>query len=459
MTSKKLIKLEKINYKNQEYRVFVEGKGRRVFLKIASDGTYTYPNVKIYLELDRIYNNKDITIVYLKENKSIKKQLLRGSLIVINVALLCTNTFLLTKKILIKNGIIQSDYLSYNVIDYDTANTLAYQSEDVLTILKNNKNIENDKKAYIKKFITCLNELKPSLDLNIFKTNLKDLKIISLEDEEFKKKYGENVKACFLSVEKTIFYNNKYDLEETIYHELGHLTNVIYFEDKNLLYHVEDENGFGNALYEGFNSVFSNSLMDKQDNAYIKEQCYIKIISEIIGSKEVEKCYFGNGDIVEKLSKYVEKEEVKRIIMLMDDLCSTSKVKDINTKETELEITKKLLEWSRISAKKKYYELKDKNIYNYDLDQACCNQLMNTSSLLSLAFGLPLDEIKKLEEEIKDDDPAFESYKTLIENDPNYFEKFKEQFKFIYYKKFFMDDTIEQLGFEYIAESNAEYNK
>ena len=84
---------------------------------------------------------------------------------------------------------------------------------------------------------------------------------------------------------------------------------------------------------------------------------------------------------------------------------------------------------------------------------------MNTSSLLSLAFGLPLDEIKKLEEEIKDDDPAFESYKTLIENDPNYFEKFKEQFKFIYYKKFFMDDTIEQLGFEYIAESNAEYNK
>ena len=69
MTSKKLIKLEKINYKNQEYRVFAEGKGRRVFLKIASDGTYTYPNVNIYLELDRIYNNKDITIVYLKEKK------------------------------------------------------------------------------------------------------------------------------------------------------------------------------------------------------------------------------------------------------------------------------------------------------------------------------------------------------------------------------------------------------
>ena len=70
METNKLVKLELIKYKNNNYRVFSHQNGRRIFLKELAEDSYIYPDLRIYLELDKIYNSKDVMIRYLK-NKTV----------------------------------------------------------------------------------------------------------------------------------------------------------------------------------------------------------------------------------------------------------------------------------------------------------------------------------------------------------------------------------------------------
>ena len=80
METNKLVKLELIKYKNNNYRVFSHQNGRRIFLKELAEDSYIYPDLRIYLELDKIYNSKDVMIRYLK-NKTVAK-IINGALIV-----------------------------------------------------------------------------------------------------------------------------------------------------------------------------------------------------------------------------------------------------------------------------------------------------------------------------------------------------------------------------------------
>lgn len=88
-------------------------------------------------------------------------------------------------------------------INYDTARTLAYQSEDVFTILNNNQNITDNVKKYIKHFIK--NAQKSNIDLTIFKRNLKDLKIVKKDKKEFESNAEERAIAYFESKTKNNF--------------------------------------------------------------------------------------------------------------------------------------------------------------------------------------------------------------------------------------------------------------
>ena len=101
MDTKQLIKLGLIRYKNNNYRIFANENGRRIFLKELAEGSYIYPDLKIYLELDKIYNSKDITIRYLK-NKTVAK-IINGALIIANLSSMAVGLNLIKNEIEIKN--------------------------------------------------------------------------------------------------------------------------------------------------------------------------------------------------------------------------------------------------------------------------------------------------------------------------------------------------------------------
>lgn len=447
MDTKQLIKLGLIKYKNNNYRIFANQNGRRIFLKELAEGSYIYPDLKIYLELDKIYNSKDITIRYLK-NKTVAK-IINGALIIANLSSMAVGLNLIKNEIEIKIHNYEMKKNTYSSINYDTARILAYQSGNLYEILNNNKYISNNVKKYINTFIEQIEPL--NVDLTIFKRNLKDLKIVKKNKEEFEINHKENVVAYFDIKNKTIFYKETLS-PETLYHELGHLLNCIYFEEERKLYVGNDDAELERSLQEGFATLFTSEIGNRTPYtaSYPTEQMYVKILSEILGKKTVLNCFLGDLSLVDALSTYDNKEEINKTLMLINDVCETDDEKEIENLDSKDFITKKLMEWSIKSANKKYENLKNKNIYGCDLDQAYMYQLLNTDLILYNIFDLDLKELRKLELQFLDNSEVAQKYKTVLNDEEQYLKKLKEQIQILNNKHYFANDTTHQLTFEVI---------
>lgn len=432
METNKLVKLELIKYKNNNYRVFSHQNGRRIFLKELAEDSYIYPDLRIYLELDKIYNSKDVMIRYLK-NKTVAK-IINGALIVAGLSGMGRDLNLIKTYTETKMNISEVKKNTYDNINYDTACTLAYQSEDVFTILNNNQNITDNVKKYIKHFIK--NAQKSNIDLTIFKRNLKDLKIVKKDKKEFESNAEERAIAYFDPKQKTIFYKEELSVE-TLYHELGHTLNIIYFENQNVFYSPLEKNNIGSALEEGFNSLFISEMMKKNINSYSEEQYYIRVLREIVGQKKVKACYLEGDNIVDALSAYDTKDEIKRTLMLMDDICMVSNKKDIKIEQPKNEIASKLMEWSIKSANKKYEHFKNEKT-DFNLKDIYTRQLLNTDLMISNAFNLNLEQIKKLELQFLGDNEMEKEYKKIL-NSEDYLIKLIEQLDRLNNKEQFME--------------------
>lgn len=432
METNKLVKLELIKYKNNNYRVFSHQNGRRIFLKELAEDSYIYPDLRIYLELDKIYNSKDVMIRYLK-NKTVAK-IINGALIVAGLSGMGRDLNLIKTYTETKMNISEVKKNTYDNINYDTARTLAYQSEDVFTILNNNQNITDNIKKYIKHFIK--NAQKSNIDLTIFKRNLKDLKIVKKDKKEFESNAEERAIAYFDPKQKTIFYKEELSVE-TLYHELGHTLNIIYFENQNVFYSPLEKNNIGSALEEGFNSLFISEMMKKNINSYSEEQYYIRVLREIVGQKKVKACYLEGDNIVDALSAYDTKDEIKRTLMLMDDICMVSNKKDIKIEQPKNEIASKLMEWSIKSANKKYEHFKNEKT-DFNLKDIYTRQLLNTDLMISNAFNLNLEQIKKLELQFLGDNEMEKEYKQIL-NSEDYLIKLIEQLDRLNNKEQFME--------------------
>ena len=432
MEINKLVKLELIKYKNNNYRVFSHQNGRRIFLKELAEDSYIYPDLRIYLELDKIYNSKDVMIRYLK-NKTVAK-IINGALIVAGLSGMGRDLNLIKTYTETKMNISEVKKNTCDNINYDTARTLAYQSEDVFTILNNNQNITDNVKKYIKHFIK--NAQKSNIDLTIFKRNLKDLKIVKKDKKEFESNAEERAIAYFDTKQRTIFYKEVLS-PGTLYHELGHTLNFIYFKEQNAIYSPLENNEIGSALDEGFNSLFISEMMKKNINSYSEEQYYIRVLREIVGQKKVKACYLEGDNIVDALSDYDTKDEIKRTLMLMDDICMVSNKKDIKIEQSKNEIASKLMEWSIKSANKKYEHFKNEKT-DFNLKDIYTRQLLNTDLMISNAFNLNLEQIKKLELQFLGDNEMEKEYKKIL-NSEDYLIKLIEQLERLNNKEQFME--------------------
>ena len=190
--------------------------------------------------------------------------------------------------------------------------------------------------------------------------------------------------------------------------------------------------------------------MTPYTTSYPTEQMYVKVLSEILGRKTVLNCFLGDLSLVDALSVYDNKEEINKTLMLINDVCETDDEKEIENLDSKDFIAKKLMEWSIKSANKKYENLKNKNIYGCDLDQAYTYQLLNTDLILYNIFDLDLKKLRKLELQFLDNSEVAQKYKTVLNDEEQYLKKLKEQIQILNNKHYFANDTTDQLTFEVI---------
>ena len=274
---------------------------------------------------------------------------------------------------------------------------------------------------------------QPSKKENL-KEGIKDK--VKKDKKEFESNAEERAIAYFDPKQKTIFYKEELSVE-TLYHELGHTLNIIYFENQNVFYSPLEKNNIGSALEEGFNSLFISEMMKKNINSYSEEQYYIRVLREIVGQKKVKACYLEGNNIVDALSDYDTKDEIKRTLMLMDDICMVSNKKDIKIEQSKNEIASKLMEWSIKSANKKYEHFKNEKT-DFNLKDIYTRQLLNTDLMISNAFNLNLEQIKKLELQFLGDNEMEKEYKKIL-NSEDYLIKLIEQLDRLNNKEQFME--------------------
>ena len=140
---------------------------------------------------------------------------------------------------------------------------------------------------------------------------------------------------------------------------------------------------------------------------------------------------------------------MKRIIMLMDDICIVSNEKDIKIEKAKNEIASKLMEWSIKSANEKY----ENNKFDSNLKESYILQLLNTDLMISNAFNLNLEQIKELELQFLGDKKIEKEYKKIL-NSEEYLLKLTEQLDYLKTKQYFSYLRIKQNDLE-----NKSYNQ
>lgn len=139
-----------------------------------------------------------------------------------------------------------------------------YSVEEVISILHNNKNIDQKFFPYIEKFIKTMADYYPGLDFRVFVENLKTLKIVEKKQEDLTLESGGlayyNDKNNTLVVSDTLDLEND-SLSKIIFnHELGHAYNNLNMtkDGFEIKYHFNDA-GRGKFTGEALDVLFTTA--------------------------------------------------------------------------------------------------------------------------------------------------------------------------------------------------------
>lgn len=270
----------------------------------------------------------------------------------------------------------QSNYIKSNTVDYKTICTFVDTQESVYEIIESNKNLTNYRN-YIYKFVNTLLGNNINIDLTIFKYNLKDLKIIEYEEDEYENLYGNSSAAIYNPIYNEIAIKKCDNIEKYIYHEFGHLLNNTYIEEYNLSYsfYNKSQDYLGKSLHEGFTNLFISEQFEcNYSGAYRFEQNYIKILYELLGEQKVKEIFLeGNvNDLINELdSLYSSELGFENIISSMDLNClydeaynkELAKKDNWNNKDKKIEYLDKAYELKK-SINRQLVSCEKQNIIN-----------------------------------------------------------------------------------------------
>lgn len=363
-----MIYTSQITYKNTKYQVAYDNNFNRLFYVINDDDSITLLTSKEeYDELNSLFDSsysclkiKDIKTKLNKRVVTNRINYLLSMLIAVGLGSVATFPYMFyqlneaeenTITLMDTINDLQStrDYI-FNY--YENNETLFNEAIDGLSddfdiyeTLGLNTNLTNEEKEKVINFYHTYCEKLPNYNLKVFNENLKTLKIKYLSEEDFEEKViQENTIAAYLTVENLIVIKEGYTLEDSIYHELGHLTNKIVYND--VLYGFDigvNGSAYGKGIIEGVNTLITEELFNHPGGYYVQTKA-CKMLAAIIGKEELIKCY-SQGTV---LSVETELEKInwdkslsRETIRLIDELIVTDM--DVNFASENVNKLQKLL--------------------------------------------------------------------------------------------------------------------
>ena len=284
-------KLFNIHYKNKIFTIFLDKFGRKTFLEVSDEGKYRYPLVSDFVELHKIYNEKDPFISYLsnynigdtlpihKPRKVIFKEAVLDLTGIISVVLTgaISLSFFGEFKIEKKNDVIEITP-SYNYSCFDDTKELnqylgnnSVSEEELIAAINNNPNLSDYIKDCAIKLAKHIKENYPNTDNRIFYDNIKTLRIEELEDNEDNK----NIAGCYNSKTNTIGLKSEYfNSNDVILHELNHAYHCwsTTFENENMKTCVIRSESKGHCLGEAMTEKIILAIEDNKLTPRINEQ-------------------------------------------------------------------------------------------------------------------------------------------------------------------------------------------
>lgn len=169
-------KLFTINYNNKIFLILVDTNHRKTFLEVLSSGKYAYPTIEDFKFLNKIYNEKDPLISYVKKYNYDEKVKYKDKTIdlrtAISLGILVISPFVIIPQV----NALSRNY-SESQIYYSSKFENEITKDDVIKAINSNKNLGEREKTIALKVLDDMLELDPDMNLRVFYENIMSLRI------------------------------------------------------------------------------------------------------------------------------------------------------------------------------------------------------------------------------------------------------------------------------------------
>ena len=282
-----------IHYNSKIFAIFIDQYGRKTFLEVDDSGNYIYPLIDEFIELHKIYNERNPFISYETSNLPIGyrlpihttqkvtfKECVRNSVGTIALSLVVLTSASLISSVLTSREfklIKEEDQISI-VVDYiDGAlitnsnqldSVLGYQTasiEQIVDAINSNDKIDDYYKQYAINLAKFIKNKYPQTDSRIFYENMKGVSVVVVKNDEMNK----NIAGTYSSYDNIVSVREDHkDSEQVITHEFAHAYHN-WREDTMLYPHYKNET-FGFALDEAMTNKIINGII--QTDTYLREK-------------------------------------------------------------------------------------------------------------------------------------------------------------------------------------------
>lgn len=307
-------------YKGNNYKmIFDKYDGKRYFFELI-DGRYKEISGEVKEHFDKKFNQEVIALAdkNTKFNKEVepkkyKTKVYIGSTL---VTLLIFSTVKFSDFKLVENT--NNNEIKY---DLEIEPLKVNNVNEITNLIKNNKNIKIDEKAFLLSLSDIYKDNINNFDLNTLTNNIPNLKIDYDLDNQAKYKLDSITKGCWILDDNEIIIFKSEEFNSKVYHVLLH-------EFMHCISNggVACNNKDGVALTEGITELIASEytstlINEKYVGAYGKQQTYAKMLAEIIGIEVIKDAYFKhNPDILyDELTKLTNEKDAYNLVRLIND--------------------------------------------------------------------------------------------------------------------------------------------
>jgi hypothetical protein len=307
-------------YKGVNYKmIYDKYDGRRYFFELV-DGKYKEISGEVKDHFDKKFNQEVLILTDKKpvfdkdiEPKKYKTKLYVGSTLL---------TVLIFSSVKFSNLKLENNpHVNEIKCDLEIEPLKVNNVNEITNLIKNNKNIKIDEKAFLLSLTDFYKENINNFDLRTLTNNIPNLKISYDLDNQSKYNLDNTTKGCWIIDDNEIIIFREDEFNPNVYHTLLH-------EFLHCLSNggVACDNKDAVALTEGITELIASEytstiINEKYVGAYGKQQIYAKMLAEIIGIETIKDAYFKHDlDIIYKeLITLTNEKDAYNLVRLIND--------------------------------------------------------------------------------------------------------------------------------------------